>query len=202
MKGTVGSGKTFYSRKLQEAVEGAGGACLVVGTDKYCVRGMTTQDAVLKITEDLQGLDNFQPGKALVVVVDTCGERDSGNTSVFGINLAGWKRVVVFPNYDRAKLEGYLAWTLRNVLRRGEPAVDSDFYLSPTTAGLRTCVEVHAKKAKALFGKKTKLPFSATPATVEAALDQLEGQAAEYQKFLEESMPWEKKIEELVKSAI
>lgn len=150
MKGTVGAGKSTMSELIKTKVEAMGGHCLVVGTDKYMQQGFTTAQAINKIKEDMTALNDID-SDLIVLVVDTCGERAGGN--VFDIRLQNWKTLNVFPNYDKNDMKGYMAWSLRNVLNRTN--VTPNCYLKPGTSSVDTCIMVHTKKAKALFGKST-----------------------------------------------
>ena len=151
MKGTVGAGKTTYATYIQQSIEKRGGVCVVVGTDKYCVKGMRVPDAIQKINKELNDISLIS-NDDIVVVVDTCGERTNKNNinDVFGVNFTRWKLINVWPNLDRKDIPGYLCWTLNNVLARGRTTVDSAFWLNPAEAGISVCHDVHKKKAKLL----------------------------------------------------
>ena len=59
------------------------------------------------------------------------------------------------PNLiDDRDLEGYLAFSLDNVLSRPMHSSSTEFYLNHHGAGVETCVKVHTNKAKSLFKKK------------------------------------------------
>jgi hypothetical protein len=107
------------------------------------------------------------------VVIDTsCGENTGAKQfTVFGVNFTGWKKVDIFVNLDKNNMEGYFAWSLRNVLRRGLPKADSTHYLNPISAGVQTCITVHKTKSQKLFQKQM-ASWSFSAATV-ASLDAL-----------------------------
>lgn len=154
MKGVVGSGKSHASAIIKATVEARGGTCFVEGTDQYCKTGMNSQNAIVQVNRQLLKVQE-EKNDDLVVIIDTCGERGNrGNPVVFDVDFTGWKYVEVFPNLDRNNMSGYFAWSLRNVLRRGAVNADTDYYLSPTGAGVAVCIDVHKKKAKALFNQR------------------------------------------------
>lgn len=189
MKGTVGAGKTTISALIKSKVESQGGHCIVVGTDKYCQLGYTTQQAIQKIKTDLLALNKVE-NDFIVVIVDTCGER-SGGDAIFDIKTPGWKKVSIFPNYEKGRTSQYMAWSLRNVLKR---VVDTpDCYLKPCGAGVSTCITVHTKKAQALFGNKT-CPATYNTSSLASALSSLDTNADEYQEYLDQEMTLESQV--------
>jgi hypothetical protein len=195
LKGVVGAGKSTYGEKVKELVEQLGGHCTVEGTDKYCKDGKSITEAIKLVNTALRNaltVDN----QLNVVVIDTCGDRDNGKT-FFDVTFDSWKKVLLWPNLDRKNLQGYLAWSLRNVLSRGTPSADGNFYLSPKTAGVTVCADVHKRKTLALFGKKTPVP--SISGSIESAIATLDGDAAAYEAMLAEKFPIDKIIEEFVK---
>lgn len=175
MKGVVGSGKSSASAAIKAAVEARGGECVVVGTDKYCKDGMHIRDAVNAVQRDLEAAQESK-NDDIVVVIDTCGEQSNrGNPRFFNVDFAGWTYIEVWANLNRADLPGYFAWSLRNVLRRGAPGAADNFSLCPPKAGVGVCIDVHKKKAKALFraNEFAKWQFAgATEANLAALADQ------------------------------
>lgn len=178
MKGTVGSGKTTWSGRISETVTNRGGSCYVEGTDKYVSQGIPFQTAINTIKTNLLGITN-DTNDDIVVMIDTCGER--GGKEIFGVNFEGWKQVDVYPNLDKKNLKGYFSWTLRNVLMRGPTNNDGKFNLTPASAGVHTCIEVHKKKCDALFKKQFK-GHNFAGATVQSLQDEAE-------KYEKESLP-------------
>jgi len=201
MKGTVGAGKSTYGKLIKEKIESLGGHCFVEGTDKYCKSGVPISEAVRRIKEEFTKINDLDNNKLLVVVIDTCGEKVNNN-DIFGIDFTGWKKVNVWPNFDRSKMEEYLAWTLRNVLQRGKPDADSNHYLNPIDAGINTCVDVHKRKARALLGKKIPNLFTMTPRTKEEAIQLINNRANSYQKILDTDHPIEKEISTIIENKI
>lgn len=135
------------------------------------------------------------PGQLHVLVVDSCGEKR--HQDVFGVNVSQWTQVRVFPNWNcglehKERLEGYLAWSLRNVLQRAKCSPGCGYWLNPRDGldGLGLCVKVHRAKARAHFGNK-KCPdlFAGgggpLPATIEGAIALLQPAADSYAATLE-----------------
>jgi hypothetical protein len=117
-------------------------------------------------------------------VIDTCGDR--GNKNPFELDFSGWKRVEIWPNLNRDDIEGYCAWSLRNVLLRKQPHGDDNFNLNPETAGTETCISVHKKKYQALFqGKGMMKKWKFDKATVASLKDDADQYAAKITKLTE-----------------
>jgi hypothetical protein len=175
MRGTVGCGKSTWSERIAEDVKKRGGSCYVEGTDKYCARGQPFNQALDSVKMSLNQIAQ-DTNDDIVVIIDTCGEKN-GVTNVFSFDFTGWKKIEVFPNLDKKNMRGYFSWTLRNVLRRGKIDGASNFYLTPATAGTKTCIDVHLKKCKALFPKDAgKLNLSGS------TIDSLSAEADNYEK--------------------
>lgn len=111
--------------------------CFIEGTDKYCKTGMAKKNAIKKIMTQLNKAKKST--KNTCVIIDTCGDGDHGNTNnvFFNVDFDGWTRIDIFPNFLKDDLEGYLCWSLRNVLKRGAPSKQSNFYLTPATASVK-----------------------------------------------------------------
>jgi hypothetical protein len=200
MKGTVGAGKSTLSMRLKEEYEKLGKTCYVEGTDKYCKNGDTIQIAIGKVTENLMTINDLAEDVSVVVIIDCCNETVSNKTiDIFGIDFTGWKRKNVWPNFEKNKLEGYLAWSLRNVLDRPAPTYDSNYWLNPEKAGTLKCVEIHTKKARAHFGKKLpKLFIGSVPSSKEEILKLINAKADAYAEILLNTMPMENQIMRII----
>lgn len=181
MKGTVGSGKSTYAKKIQERVEKIGGFCVNEGPDKYCKTGMHISNACSRVEQELRTALS-STNKLVVAIVDTCGERSAGTTNIFGLNFNGFTRIELMPNYNNADLEGYIAWSLRNVLNRHTPTTNDNYNLNPESATVDICVNVMFKKCKALFGKRQLLRIASK--TKEAILAEITPLADRYQQYL------------------
>lgn len=203
MKGTVGSGKSTFTDAIERTTKERGGICIVAGTDRYCKNGANPRSAIDMVKRDLRRLDSSEITEAtgpLVVVVDTCGERNENN-SAFDYNFNGWRRIEVWPNLTPAARRdavgsGYMAWTLRNVLLRGRPAQNDNFWLNSEGAGISVCIDVNHKKAQTLGlkpGKKLAM------ANKEVLLDQLAEKADGYQRRLDQDLLLTTQIESLLK---
>jgi hypothetical protein len=179
LKGTVGSGKTTYANKLQKIAQDAGYQCIIEGTDKYIIRGTQMKQAINTIKNNLQTICN-SPDAKKIVIIDTCGERSNIN-DVFGVNFNGWTIKEIFVNYDSTQQDKYLAWSLRNVIRRQE----NDAVLTVGKSSLPTCIAVHLKKAMALF--KNVNPIIPETINLNDALAKLSENADFYDKYLEKN---------------
>lgn len=155
MKGVVGSGKSTLSQRINQQVTSRGGMCIVTGTDKYCLQGMNIRDAVFAVNRELENI-RYINNDDLVVVIDTCGERYKNERSyVFNINFNGWTHYVLWPNLDRTDLQGYFAWSLRNVLSRTRPNQSDNYYLWPFD--VEKCKKIHKVKCGSLFSRNVRL---------------------------------------------
>ena len=196
MKGTVGSGKTTFAQKIQDIVEANNGKCINESTDKYCKTGMSIKDAINKVSTELAKV-NDMTDDMIVVIIDSCGENNSNNNIIFGMDFSNWKKITVMPNYSSKYLKGYLAWSLRNVLCRSDSNENTNYWLNPVSAGIDVCVYVHYKKSVALFGKKNVIkPFNRS--SVDSLIAELKDEADKYQEFLDKNMPIDKEIEKII----
>lgn len=200
MKGVVGSGKSFYCNHIKEAIEKLGGYCLVEGTDKYCKDGMDIAKAIGKVKESLDTIDVIE-NKLLVVIIDTCGERNNSNI-IFDKDFTGWNRINVWPNLIKSDMLGYLSWSLRNILNRPKPGPDDNYWLNPVEKNPNTCIEIHKRKATALFGKKIPKLFEIVPRTKEEIIEKLNENADAYQEKLLNEMPLDMEIDKIVKQCL
>lgn len=194
LEGTVGSGKTTFSQSLQIKVEEIGGVCINEGTDKYCVNGMPIKDAVKKVTKVLKGINRIH-NDLIVVIIDTCGERNNGNV-IFNYDFNGWEIHRIRPNFDESRIRQYLCWSLRNVLTRPLHTNNGNFFLNPASASVAICKKVHTNKAIALFGQR----FVNVSHSNELydILNDIEQEAYEYQEYLNTSMPIDSEVKKLI----
>jgi hypothetical protein len=178
MVGTVGSGKTTLSKALKKAIREIGGHCIIVGVDKYLKKDMNFATALDACRAALLNLAN-QSNPLTVAIIDTCGENKFNlKDTVFEIQLKGWKKIRAEPNYNKSNLNGYLHWSLRNVLSR---TADSGCNLNPDTAGIGRCIDVHLAKSKGIFGKGTKGILFGNYSTAAEACSKLDVVADEYE---------------------
>ena len=181
MRGTVGCGKTTFSDLIEKEIVSKGGLCISVGVDKYCKNGFSIVDAVLKIKAEISAFQSI-PGNLKVLVVDSCGEKiEKGN--VFGVSL-DWESHELFPNLMKDNLKEYMIWSLRNVLRREMSSPKTNYWLNPQNAGIKICIDVHDKKAKALFGAKATMTLNEKD-NVDLVIKELDEKADEYQNKLD-----------------
>ena len=201
MKGTVGSGKSTYAALIKKNIEANNGHCFVVGTDEYCKTGMSVSDAIDKIKEKLMEINLIDNSKLLVVVIDTCGEKNPGNI-IFGVDFTGWNKLNVWPNLERSEMEGYLSWSLRNVLLRNKPDANDNYYLNPISVDVGKCADIHQTKARTLFGKKIPKMSISFGTSRENAIVLLNDKANAYQQFLSEKMDFDIEMEKFMKKII
>ena len=180
LRGTVGCGKSTYAQHIQTHCIANNIHCLIEGVDKYSQQGDPFNVALSKIKANILNLNSIKD-QPIVLIIDTCGEKFNP-TDVFGINFknTGWTIIKHSPNYFNGDLENYLSWSLRNVLQRSIYTSSTPYYLNPVSAGLQTCIDVHIKKAQALFGKKIKSPLTTKPANLEEAITLLTDRADLY----------------------
>jgi hypothetical protein len=188
MKGVVGSGKTSAACLLVDYL--GSHRCLATGTDKFCVdQKLTPAASVRAVSDEIRSfLDRDFKGQTPIIIIDTCGER-GGLRDVFGHNFTGCMNVTCAPNFDEKKLQGYLYWSLNNVMQRPSARPGCGFYLNPTDASCATCVGVFKKKAQALYGKKkinaSLLRLGTFINQVSEVLSQISTEAEFYGKSLE-----------------
>jgi hypothetical protein len=165
MHGVVGSGKSTLSKKIQDIVTARGGVCFNEGTDKYSVAN-SDFGAVTRIVQGKLSQALAETADDVVVIIDTCGEasKNVNNSVHFNRDFKGWTRIDLWPNLDRTNLRGYFAWSLRNVLMRGEAGA---FYLNPVISGKEKCINVHHKKTKSLFNPSESKMWNFSNATIE-----------------------------------
>jgi hypothetical protein len=178
MRGTVGAGKSVYVKKMEELLTNAKMTYHVLSTDRHCMDGHSMKTAVNLTKGEVSTFMSIN-SREKVLIVDTCNDTFN-KSNVFGGNFSNWKVKYVWVNYDRSDLDGYLAWSLRNVIRRK----DGDSYLTPHGAGIQVCINVHTKKAKRLFGKKNVIsPIEYSPGmTIESIISQLDEKADKYEE--------------------
>lgn len=191
MKGTVGSGKSTFTSKLKELCDEKGIVCIIEGTDKYCKTGMSVRVAIPLVTKALLSTNDVPSDKQVIICIDTCGEQSNAKTTkFFDVDFSGWNRKDVYVNLNRNKLDGYLAWSLRNVLRRGAVTSESNYWLNPVGASVQVCIDVHTKKSKSLqlITKHSPAPITSSYGlTVSSAIHMLNAKADEYEKYLNEN---------------
>lgn len=206
MKGAVGAGKTTFSEKLKAQVEAKGWTYVIEGVDKYCRTGMQMQDAISQIKSNLQSLDYTDCSKT-VVVIDTCGDVTPNYKNIFGYDFSKWTRITAIPNlppnYGNDLVPQYMAWSLRNVLNRPLHDADSSFWLNPESATVATCVMVHLRKCKIVFGNKTKgIIEDGAPMNKQTILDKINADADVYQAYLDKNINMDDEVTRIVNKFI
>ena len=176
--GVVGCGKTTLAKAIKEIADRENRHCVIEGTDKYCMQGLSMQSAISTVATAIRNLVNSST-KDKTLILDVCNERFDAR-DVFGVDLSSWKIEKIEVNLDRSMIPQYLDWSLRNVLQRGE----DDSYLNPSRSGLAICIKVHGRKAKSFFGAQAgTLMQENTPK--EKALARVQSGAEAYQKMLD-----------------
>jgi len=161
LRGTVGSGKSAISSVLKATLEANGKSVVIANTDQYAKsNGGDMRSASDSVKNDIQaGLNNGS-----VIIIDICNE-NLNTKNLFGYDLSKCKIVSYYPNIDMKEFnkdkqskftngytDGYMAWTLRNVLQRDASGPSTPYWLNPHGASVKICIDVHTRKAKTLFG--------------------------------------------------
>ncbi|HSA76176.1 MAG TPA: hypothetical protein VLE02_01405 [Nitrosarchaeum sp.] len=156
MRGTVGCGKSYLSIMLRDAIMRKGGYCVVANTSKYLNLGLSVDDARKKVQNDLLTVNRIPQDKQVVVIIDSTDQKFNKKTTYFfDINFDNWVYYTLFPSFNKNNKEGYLKWSLMNVLQRRE-CVEGDTYVTnPITYSLRNCLTTHHNISRQLFGKNT-----------------------------------------------
>jgi len=202
MKGAVGAGKTTFSNKLQKLIEEKGMTCINEGVDKYCKTGMPIPNALNEIKQKFKSLD-YAECATTVVIIDTCGDASPNYKKMFDYNFSKWTKITVTPNlehnYDKELIPQYMAWSLRNVLNRELHTSTSDYWLNPESATTKICVDVHSKKCKIVFGKKTK-PIIPPEITLykSAVMAVIEDNANAYQSHIDKNIDMDNEVQKIM----
>jgi len=155
MKGTVGSGKTTLALALQKELEGRGRTVFYESVDHYARQDNNIGAAVKKVKESLRGsLWSCTTSDPVFVIIDTCGEKTQVK-NVFGVDFTGWTSRHWLANKIDSDIKGYMAWSLRNLLERGEPEPSDHFYLTPAHCDVVKCVSIHTRKCRSVLGRKS-----------------------------------------------
>eukprot|EP01098_Paradermamoeba_levis_P006448 TRINITY_DN2674_c0_g1_i1.p1 TRINITY_DN2674_c0_g1~~TRINITY_DN2674_c0_g1_i1.p1 ORF type:complete len:609 (-),score=110.14 TRINITY_DN2674_c0_g1_i1:240-2066(-) len=194
--GTVGSGKSRAAQLIVQGLKALGVNVFVVNVDSHCVRLMRSGsdprrvivESVEIVRQEVHLFTRSTSSAPRVVVVDTCGDICTPG-ALFGCPLPGWNWLTFHPNlYDHLSMSDerwnqYLAWSLRNVLVRNNPGQSHPgcYFLNPEGAGVKTCVEVHQKKSRALFAKAVAISSYLSKETI---LQSVKADADAYAEFL------------------
>jgi len=207
MKGTVGSGKSTHANAIQKCIEEIGGYCINEGTDKYRKMGYSSQCAIEQVENKMREINNVK-NNLLVVIIDTCG--DKGGNNIFGHNFQNWKTIKHYPNFiknDNNLFNGYLSWSLINVLNRKHSSQSTEYYLNPVDAGISTCVSVHTKKSIAVFGKNrtsTSVTFELNKCGIfnSERLERIKIMASKYEQHLNNNLKQELEVQKIVEQCL
>ena len=150
LQGATGAGKTTTNTIIQRIVADAGGEFLNISFDKWIRKGVPIPSIAGEINKEIAAFDK-KKAPLKVAIVDLCNE--NGVTPVvfnFDFKHAGYSPRTFTPNYFGRDFDEYQAWCLSNVLSRPLPSATDKFALTPSTSGVRKCVDVHNRKTSAL----------------------------------------------------
>ena len=159
---------------------------------------MSIPQGITQVGHELGKVYQVDPMKKILIIIDTCGE-STNCKKVFGHDFSKFQQVTYNPNYIATDMDGYMAWTLRNVLQRSSTSTDTPFWLEPKGAGLEICLSVHLKKAQKLFGKKVQSPSKTNFITIENITAEINAAADRYALLLSSSKDVDKELENLMK---
>ncbi len=149
LMGVTGSGKTTAREKLERQLIAKGYKVLVASADDIAKLGH--KDAGQQVTQQIQAFTATREKHA--IILDICNERGFDKSKVFGRNLSSYKDVIFVPNFDKSQddFKDYECFCLNNVLARPMHSADTNFWLNPNSAGVKTCIEVHNTKAAGIM---------------------------------------------------
>jgi hypothetical protein len=149
LMGVTGSGKTTTREKLERQLIAKGYKVLVASADDIAKLGH--KDAGQQVTQQIQAFTATREKHA--IILDICHERGFDKSKVFGRNLSKYKAVTFVPNFDKTHddFNDYECFCLNNVLARPMHSADTNFWLNPTSAGVKVCIEVHNTKAAGIM---------------------------------------------------
>jgi len=184
LQGTVGSGKTCARNELVSQLQEKYPALNVevFCPDDYSKTG--AKNGVQIVKTNLQQF--IQSPQFKIGIIDTCGDmyREADpNKICFDTSLVDYDIKIFRPNFNVDDPEGYLSFSLENVLNRGMHSSSTDFWLNHHSAGIQTCVSVHSKKTKNLFKKKHNFRVNEKGSLTEI-LGQIEPNAHRYRSGL------------------
>ena len=185
LNGTMGAGKTTYSNKLQFELEKLNFKVFNEGYDKYIVNGANNaQEALDQIQHSLSKINLYKDDN-VAVIADTCGDKHKNNNIIFGIDLSDFKRFDIYPNYNEMDFDGYLKWTLYNVLSRHTriDTIGSNYNVNPVDNGVNTCTSIHKNKAQLVFNKNISDIICSN--NIDECLSELQSEYDRYQKYVD-----------------
>lgn len=148
LEGTVGSGKTTFAQALEKELLTRNYTVINESTDKYCKTGIQMNQAVNNVSNAIK--TKSKPNDC-VIIIDTCGANITGN-KIFFCTFEGYKIHYYRPNFNPSNINGYLSWSLNNVLSRKHHSNTTDYWLNPESATEKVCRQVHKDKAIKILG--------------------------------------------------
>ena len=173
LRGTVGPGKSTFAKYLAKMLEDQKRPRHIVSMDLFCAQGYSFSEASRRVEQELRNFIHRHSDPAMnpVIIMDLCNETLNKTNTFFKVDLRDWKQIDTYPNLFRLpgsdtkwdNLNGYLAWSLRNVLARKTPGPGDTHWLNPIDTSVAKCMEVHKKKASSLFGGRVVNEFYRIP---------------------------------------
>jgi energy-coupling factor transporter ATP-binding protein EcfA2 len=149
MVGITGSGKSTVSQLMVEYLNKNGWYTLIVSADKWSKKGIKGKAMANCAKNEIEAFESN--GGNLAIIVDIC--HDNGiNDKCIGYDLSKYKSYTFVPNFEKStdNFGDYESWCLLNVLSREADTPDSNYWLNPVSAGVKTCIDVHNKKASGI----------------------------------------------------
>jgi len=87
--------------------------------------------------------------------MDLCNENGVDKYS-FGFNFYNYIDINFYPNLIPDKFDEYECWCLNNVLSRSLHNENTNYWLNPFSACVKTCIKVHNAKAVGVAKKSNK----------------------------------------------
>jgi hypothetical protein len=149
MLGITGSGKSTASEIMANYFNQSGWNTLVVSADKWSKKGIKGKAMANCAKNEIEAFESN--GGNLAIIVDIC--HDNGiNDKCIGYDLSKYRSYTFVPNFEKStdNFGDYESWCLLNVLSRAADTPDSNYWLNPVSAGVKTCIDVHNKKASGI----------------------------------------------------
>jgi hypothetical protein len=198
MHGTIGSGKSTSSLKLQTLLKQKNIESLIINTDKWQKKGI--KNCTHNVKNEITNFIRKNITKNIVIIFDICNENSIVDI-MFECDFSDYKTISLYPNYDEndSKFELYKHWSLRNVLQRGKYSEQTLHYINPIDAGINTCIKVHnlktCKISNLLNLNTSKINESFN---MQSLLNFINNDADEYGKYLDQSNLIDKQLIDVI----
>jgi hypothetical protein len=151
--GITGSGKSTVAQIMHDTVVANGKHALIVSADNYSKKGVNGRDVAGRVYQDIAKFNALKGDK--VIIVDVCNE-NGVQPKCFNYDLSSYTSYNYTPNFDPTnstyKFNDYECWCLNNVLNRPMHNANTNYWLNPVSAGVKTCIKVHNMKANGIKG--------------------------------------------------